>query len=129
MKNLFFVFALILMAAAAAAQNTRTTIKTLPKCDTLDVSDLGEHLTIIETLETFSRLEVETSLNSNLSQQTASKIHSVLGVGYSENVRTETINISPLKQDNEFFINVNGTDIDMKRSYKLFVPEGTYIKR
>jgi hypothetical protein len=136
MKNLIFIFAMLLASFVAAAQNNKTLVRSVPTCDTLDVSALGQNLEIIETLETFSRIEVETSLNPSISSQTANKIHSVLGVSYGVNetyngayVESTTVNVAPIKSDALFSVSVDGKDIDMKRTYKLFVPRGTTVVR
>jgi hypothetical protein len=137
MKNLTIIFALIVIFfGAAAAQNNKTLVRSVPACDTLNVSALGQNLEIIGTLETFSRIEVETSLNNSLNAQTAAKIHSVLGVSYGVNetykgntIESITVNVAPVKSDELFSVSVGGTDIDMKRSYTLYVPKGTVIIR
>lgn len=128
MKNLM-TFILLFSAFAAFAQTNRVAVKTLPICDTLNVSALGNNLEIIETLETFAKLEIETSINSNLNETTARTIQGTLGVQVSDRWQVATVVVSPVKSDELFSVSVGGTDIDMKRSYRLFVPQGTTVKR
>jgi hypothetical protein len=128
MKNLM-TFVLIFAAFAVFAQTNKVAVKTLPLCDTINVVALGLNVEIIETIETFSRLEIETSINQNLNETTARTIQGTLGVQVSDRWQVATVVVSPVKSDENFSVSVGGNDIELKRSYKLFVPRGTTIKR
>ena len=125
MKTTILFFALVMVSVVTNAQNTtKTLVKTLPQNDTIDISRIIDEVEIIETLEDFAKIQVEVTVDA--SEEITNKLANAgaFGVNYQQN---KTLNVAPRKK--EFFITVGGRDLNIKRKYKLYVPEGIGVKR
>lgn len=129
---------LCLLAVVASAQTTTTTlIKTLPKSDTIFVgADMVDRLELIETLEKFARIEVaiETTMDESTTAQYRKNGYfgifgvSVVSVG-TWNPSGDVYNSSVNLRKADIHLTIKGVDVEYKRSYLLYVPQGQIVVR
>lgn len=131
MKNLFAFFAMVLAFNINA--QTKTLATTLPQSDTINVSKLPSNIEIIETVNQFASIEVDVKI-SNVPTSIGNGILKnpvVFGVSYDTHYQPNSSQIETTVSLNktEFFITVGGNDVEVKRIYRLYVPQGQAVKR
>lgn len=127
MKNLNLFIALVLVLVSSVSSwgqtTTKTLTKTLPQSDTINVSTFPSTVEIIETLEDFAHIEVEVKVNT-----TEAVTNKLLQAGaFTINYEQHETDLFVQPAQSEFFITVQGRDLDIKRKFKLYVPRGTYV--
>jgi len=123
----------IIFGVGASAQASTIYVKTLPKCDTLDVSMLGDNVLIemLETSKDFERIEISVQINQEESKTSknlfASGVFSASTSHIDGSSPQGTTVVEPNKQ--EIYITVQGQDVVYLRTYKVFASPTTVVKR